>query len=262
MSRVIVIGEQATGKTTMVIQLIVGGTSHVKVVNADGESIAAKYADLSNDKMIIAPTSSMQEDSLVVNVDLPGGERQIDVSWIDTPGEAFSRNAWRSDNPAAWQSIKQKISSSDGIIILLPPPRNRIKHNLQRQSDDPCDLDELPTSEAWVKGVKNWLSFLSVNCNRFQYVVMCLHKADLICDVKAESKQWRYRHSHKMSWYDYNQYVKNTYFDAAKESISEFSRNTNAPNISFFLTTQYNKSLLELPWVYLGSYLGNLQNVI
>jgi hypothetical protein len=247
---VIVIGERATGKTSMFIQLILGGTSHVKV---DAESIAAKYANLSND---IAPTITMQEESLVMNVYLPTGERKLLVTCIDTPGEAFSRNAWRSAQPNAWQAIQQKISKSNFIIVLLPPYLELIRPNLLNQSDEPCNLGELPTSNAWVRGIRNWLDFLTRNCNRRQHILICLHKADLICDVDVVGKRWRYSHASDRSWYEYNNYVKNIYFGVAKEVITEFSRNKDTPNLSFFLTTTKNKYLLELPWVYLSFYLA------
>ncbi|NJR73014.1 MAG: hypothetical protein HC773_03520 [Scytonema sp. CRU_2_7] len=79
------------GKTSFTVALANSGTNHVKVVS-NAESLVAKRFNA--DKKI-AGTSQMTLESLLINVSLPSGERQIQVLWIDTPGEAFSNRDWK-----------------------------------------------------------------------------------------------------------------------------------------------------------------------
>ncbi|MEW6498113.1 MAG: GTPase domain-containing protein [Cyanobacteriota bacterium] len=252
---VIVIGDRSVGKTSMVVALADPGTDHITVVNPDSESFVARYLD--KDKGTTAPTFQKKEETLLINVDLPAGERQIQVRWIDTPGEAFSNKDWRNDKPSAWQDIQKEVSQSQGVLLLVPPHRTLVQPHLLEEATEPVDPDELQTSNAWVNRLKTWLEFLSKNCTRGQHILICIHKADLFCDIQAESKRWRYDHSRSRPWFDYNNHIRNTYFTAANEIIRQYNSRTTGSSLRFFITTTKNQSLLELPWIYLGAYIAN-----
>lgn len=256
---VIVIGNRAVGKTSMVMSLA-DGTRHVSIVNPDPESLRARRFNQGTGEVV--GTSKVEEETLSVNVILPGGERQIQVRWIDTPGEAFSDRDWKNRFPEAWQDLENEISQSLGIILLLPPHRNLVQLQLLEEFDDTQSLDEFQTSSQWANMFKNWLNFLSKNCTRGQHVLVCLHKADLFCNFEEEGRKWRFDNSKSRLWFEYDNYIRHTYFSNINSIIREFKeshkRSSAIPSIRFFITTVRKESLLELPWLYLGAYIANM----
>lgn len=252
---IVIIGDRGVGKTSMMVKLVDKGTRHVKVVSPDRQSFVRKYSNPETGK--IAPTSKLEEETLLVNVDLPGGERQVQVRWIDTQGETWDNKDWRVKHPAAWQAICKELAQSQGVLLLLPPHRSLVQPYLLEFANDPVLLDELQTPTAWKKRLSDWLDFLRENCPKVQHILISLHKADLFCDVQAEARKWEYKPSVSRLHFDYNNYVRNTYFNAADDIIRAYNSFHPTAPLQFFITTTENQILLELPWVYLGTYIAH-----
>ena len=76
---VVVIGDRAVGKTSMVFALT-DPREQERVTVEDGPDWTSG----------VAPTEALEGRPLTMAVDLPV-PRQIQVQWTDTPGEAFTR---------------------------------------------------------------------------------------------------------------------------------------------------------------------------
>ncbi|MCL1463929.1 hypothetical protein [Argonema galeatum] len=245
---VVVIGDRLVGKTSMVIALHDPGTKHVKVLTD-----LKKYYD--PDTGLIAGTSKKEEETLLVEVKLPGGERQIQVRWIDTNGEAWSNKEWRKIYPDAWQGIQTEVSQSQAVLLLLPPHRTMIQPHLL-DVDGNSNPDDFARPDAWTNNLASWLQFFNQNCATVQHILISIHKADLFCDIQAEAQRWRYEQLKGLRWIEYNEYIRNTYFNKADDIIREYNRQ-HSTSLRFFITTIKNPSLLELPWIHLASYLAH-----
>ncbi|NET62302.1 MAG: hypothetical protein F6K47_41210 [Symploca sp. SIO2E6] len=252
---VTIIGDRKTGKTSMVRALAEHG-KYVKVAN--GQNLVLDLYD--PDSKLIAGTDEMQERSLVVDVDMPAtGERRIKVSWIDTPGEFWSNPQQRKDFAGAWQALETKVSSSQALILLLPPHQGLVQQVLVNNA--PSHLQpttRLPTTEQWVNRLAWWLEFLERKCRGVKHVLIGIHKADLFCDVLVESNNWRYRPDRggASPWYEYQDYVLDIYFTVASKEIRKYKSTEIGSRTRFFITTTENQDLLELPWLYLAPYIA------
>ncbi|HBE20772.1 MAG TPA: hypothetical protein DEG17_01045 [Cyanobacteria bacterium UBA11149] len=244
---VVVIGDRQVGKTSMVVSLHNPGTKHVKVLTN-----LSKYYNLGTGEITF--TRQKEEETLVINVDLPAGERQIQVRWIDTPGEVWEDKEWRNTHAEAWQDIRKEVSQSQGILLLLPPHRSMIQSHLLDGETTP---DNFPRPDAWVNNLESWLQFFRQNCVRVPHILISIHKADLFCHPDAEEKNWRYNPSKNPLWFEYNNYIRRTYFSKADNIIREYNAQSNGTALRFFITTTKNLSLLEIPWVYLGAFIAN-----
>jgi len=253
---VVVIGDRKVGKTSMVLALADPGTQNITVVNPEPQSLVSEYSN--PDTGEIAGTRRKEEVTLVINVDLPAGQRQIEVQWIDTPGEAWDSKDWRQTNNAAWQDIRKEVSQSQGVLLLLPPHRNMIQSHLLSSNDE---LDDFPRPDAWANNLTSWLNFFKTDCANVQYILISLHKADLCCNIESEEKKWRYNPLTNISWFEYNQYIRKTYFNKVEKIVRNYNAKHPEISLRFFITTIKNPALLELPWVYLGSYMANTFNV-
>jgi len=252
---VIIIGDRKTGKTSMVRALAEYG-KHVKIAGA--QNLVQELYDPESKE--IAGTAEVEERGLVIDVDMPAtGVRQIDVLWVDTPGEFWSNPQQRKDYVSAWQSLEAKVCSSKAVILLLPPYRSLIRRVLVDAAPSHLKpLDELPTSEQWVNRLGWWLDFFEKKCSRVKHVLIGIHKADLFCDVHAEGERWRYRPDRggAAPWFEYNDYVLGAYFTAASKEIRKYKASEIGSRTNFFITTTENQDLLELPWLYLGPYIA------
>lgn len=244
---IVLIGERAIGKTSTVVKLA-KGTKHVKYAGNPNDLIARYSNPLTG---AIAGTAKMTPETLVMNVDLPAGEKQIPFLWVDTPGEAFSNSKWRLDNQVDWQNIQQTVNQSKAVILLLPPYQKQIipqRPDLQ---------DNLPTYEDWLKTLQTWLNFIANNCQKVSHILICLHRADTFCNVQLEAKKWRFDNLKQPLWFEYDNYIRKTYFTGAHSLIKEYNSKHPTTSLRFFITSIYEDSLLELPWIYLASFLAN-----
>ena len=246
MNDVVVIGNQGVGKTSMVLTLAEQKTEHIEFVDPNVQ----KYYN--PDTGIAAGTFRKEEETFLVNVNLLGGQRQIQVRWIDTPGEAWSDKNWKKNNEKAWLDIKQEVSQSQGVLLLLEPHRSMVKPKLL---EEPTQEDDFPRPQAWANNLEDWLTFFEQNCSKATHILLSIHKADLFCDLNAEAKRWEYRFG-KISWANYSDYVFKQYFSNASNIIMNYNRKHRV-QLQFFITTINSSSLLELPWIYLSSYIAN-----
>jgi hypothetical protein len=252
---VVIIGDRAAGKTSMVRALAENG-KYVQVV--EGQGLANSLYD-SATKMI-AGTDDVTERSLKINVDMPAtGVKQINLVWTDTPGEFWSNNQTREDYPTAWKSLEEKVTSSRAIILLLPPHSNLIKLGNLRTAASHLQhkLEDFPTSGQWVSRLSWWLKFLE-RCDYAKHILIGIHKADLFCNIVTEEKQWRYDPSRggAAPWFDYNEYVLESYFGVADKEIHAYKTTRSGSKTIFFISSTESQALLELPWLYLGPYIA------
>ncbi|MEG4595406.1 GTPase domain-containing protein [Microcoleus sp. F8_C2] len=236
---VIVIGDRAVGKTSMVYALT-DPREQERVSVEQGPDYTAG----------VAPTDQLNPGTLTMVVDLPV-PRQIQVQWFDTPGEAFTNRQWRKEKSVAWDAIKQKMSQSRYIVLLLPPDRNSV--NPQRLDDSKETLDDFQTPEIWERRVIEWLNFIDQECSAAKHILICLNKADLLCDIEVERQKWLYKTS-GFSWADYSDHVLKCYFKGVEEKAKQYISKKRSRLITFFITTNKNRTLLELPWLYIGSF--------
>lgn len=180
--------------------------------------------------------------SLSVNVSLPAGLSTIEVEWIDTPGEVWSRN-WGEENPEQWNNIVTQVQGSEGIMLILPPYREM--PGLKAE-----DANIFPTQYQWSQRFERWLNFFSTDCSQARYIIICLNFADLFCDTTAAA----YMLSQK-NWYQRHDYISHKYFSPIKSKINNVSYN-HSGFIRCFITSIFNRTLLELPWLYLASHLA------
>jgi GTPase SAR1 family protein len=251
---VVIIGDKAAGKTSMVRALAENG-KYVRVV--EGQELANRLYNSSNKE--IAGTTEKREESLRINVDMPAtGVQQIVLNWIDTPGEFWINSQMREDFPSEWKTIEEKVTSSKAIILLLPPHANLAKPAyLQAAADHLKPKIDLPTSVQWVNRLSWWLNFLE-KCDSAKHILIGIHKADLFCNITMEGKQWRYDPAKggAAPWFDYNQYVLESYFGVASKEIYAYKNTISGSKTTFFISSTESQALLELPWLYLGPYIA------
>jgi GTPase SAR1 family protein len=246
---VVVIGERGVGKTSMVVALANKSGRNLSV--EDAEAVAARRSNIDTGE--IAGTAKMTVENLQINIELPTGLKQINVLWIDTPGEAFSNSDWKQQFPTAWQEIEQQIKESRGIILLMPPHSDLVHPN---RIDSRTTVYELPSSKAWRNSLHSWLNFFKKNCAQVDHIAICLHRADTFCDIQNEGKKWRYDSSTNGFWFRYDNHIRKNYFATVEDLIREYNSRTRVtPRL--FITTIDEPSLLELPWIYLGTFIAN-----
>lgn len=245
MTQIIYIGDRAVGKTSLAAEL------------ARPEQIAVTVTDLSFEVSPqpgkYAPTTadtSLHERSMALQVALPSGYRRLDAAWIDTPGEVW-RKRWQEDNPEQWQSLLGAVRQSQGILLILPPYREML--NLS-----PDEAEAFITRAQWCRRFQRWAEFFRINCPKVQHLVLCLNKADLFtADLGQESGRLAYWPERRGStWQEKHQYVESRYFAVAKDSLKQLNTSVRGLSVRCFITSIHDRGLLELPWVYLASYLG------
>ncbi|MDJ0581082.1 hypothetical protein [Crocosphaera sp.] len=203
----------------------------------------------------IAGTSGLQAPrSLSLSVDLPAGAgKKIRVDWIDTPGEAWSVPIWRKRNPEPYKKLVETVSNSQAVILLVPPYTRSKRKTASTDNSNPSDQLDV---ETWRTQLENWLTFMRKNCSNVKHFVIAMHKADLLgYDLEKDHENWEYnRQKGKLiNWFDYNQHIKETYFDLAYDIIRDHNKQPPFLAPRLFVTSTKNSNLLELPWVYLGS---------
>ncbi|MEG3955905.1 hypothetical protein [Microcoleus sp. herbarium2] len=244
---VIYIGDRAAGKTSLVLELVNPKSNYVKVTDLDYENLKAMlYKD---DLEEISPTDARQaiyQRQMQIQVQLVTS-KQIILDWLDTPGEIW-RNSWQSANPKEWNIFLETILQSEGILLIVPPYREILKPDV--------NPEDFITQEQWCNRFNRWVDFFRYQCPRVRHLVICLNKADLFCDIHKEASQLEYiPHRSRMNWQQRNAYVFQRYFRPIKPQIDQINSSVSGLSIRCFITSIHNRSLLELPWIYLGSFL-------
>lgn len=246
---VMYIGDRAVGKTHLALELANPVNNYAKVLSPDYQILKAQLFDSElSSTMATNADSSTHEKEIKIQVKLPASNKEIILDWIDTPGEIW-RSSWQNDNQDKWQSFISAAQSSEGIILVIPPYREMIVS----KSVDPSDF---MTKNQWVARFDRWANFFTSYCPKLKHLLFCLNKADLFCDYKKESNVIKYMPTGSpMNWHQRHNYVMQNYFRPVQPKMQEISQTIYGVSIRCFITSIHDRGLLELPWIYLGSFL-------
>lgn len=246
---IIYIGDRQAGKTHLALELANPQSNYVKVIHPDYQVIKSLLYDenLQKTKPTEAGKSSYDQ-YLNVNVQLPTGNKQINSNWLDTGGEIWRKN-WQEENQPKWQEFLTKIRESEGILLILPPYRQLVNHQ--------PNAEEFITQQQWCNRFIRWVNFFRYDCPKIRHLLLCLNKADLFCNVNQEGNLLGYiPNRSRLNWQQRNQYVYDRYFTPIHPQIKELNQSISGLSVRFFITSIHNRNLLELPWIYLGSFLS------
>lgn len=246
---VIYIGDRDTGKTSLAMELAHPNANYVKVISPDYENLKGFLFDqeLQRTRATDA-TQASYKSTLEIQVTLPTGSKQISLDWIDTPGEIW-RKTWQSKNYDQWKIFLESLRQSEGILLVLPPYRELIKSS--------NDLDLFITQEQWCNRFNRWVDFFHQDCPKIRHLALCLNKADLFCDLQQEASQLAYiPNRSRMNWQQRHDYIFQRYFKPIHSQIKEINKKVSGLAVRCFITSIKNRDLLELPWIYFGSFLA------
>ena len=248
---VIYIGDRAVGKTHLAMELANPKSNYVKVTEPDYSELKSILYD--ENQQSTRPTDSKKaiyDRYLAIQVELPTGIKDITLDWLDTPGEIW-RKSWQNNNQSEWQKFLDTISHSEGILLIVPPYREIIKKSPTVNPDD------FITKGQWCKRFHRWVDFFGQDCPKARHILICLNKADLFCDLDKEAAKLAYIPDRsQMNWQQRDQYVFQKYFRPVHPQINLLNRSIQGLSVRCFITSIYNRYLLELPWIYLGSFLA------
>jgi hypothetical protein len=244
---VIYLGDRYVGKTHLALELANPSFEYVKVLSPKHKDLKALLWDFeSNQPRATDADTATRSELMEIQVKLPS-PKQIFVDWVDTPGEIW-RPDWQKNNSDKWQNFLNLLEKSKGIIIVLPPYREMISLGQ--------DSDLFLTQKQWCNRFERWTNFLSPNCPNLRHLLFCINKADLFCDFRQESAKLKYSTvGAVMTWQQRNSYVSQRYFRSIKPYLEQITDKNHRLSIRCFITTVYDRPLLELPWLYLGSFL-------
>lgn len=246
---VVYIGDRSAGKTHLAMELANPQNDCVKVSSPDYENLRQLLFDEKLGEIRATNADNpVYGRYLDIQVRLPTGFRQVVADWIDTPGEIW-RKTWQSDKPEEWNKFVEVSRKSEGILLILPPYREILKPDI--------DPEEFMTQQQWFNRFDRWVDFFRQECPKARHIVICLNKADLFCDLAQESSKLSYQsHGSQMNWQQRHNYVFNRYFRPVQPQIEQINKSVSGLAVRCFITSIYNRSLLELPWLYLGSFLA------
>ena len=246
----IYIGDRYSGKTHLALELANPDSKYVTVSEPDYETLKAVLCETKT--CITRPTDAskgVHVRPMQVNVNLPARIKLIDsINWLDTPGEIW-RMHWQKKNAEKWLDFLNEVRQSEGILLIVPPHRGIV-------NPDTVDPKEFMTRQQWCNRFEYWIEFFRNNCPKVRHLLICLNKADLFCDLERESSRLKYEpHGSVMDWHQRHIYVAKRYFQPILAQLNQLDRSLSGSPIKCFITSIYNRDLLELPWIYLGSFL-------
>ncbi|MEB3827018.1 hypothetical protein [Phormidium sp. CCY1219] len=251
---VIYIGDRETGKTSLALELAHRESHYVSVVSPQYSVLKAMlYDDEQGRTTATDAEQSTYDRKLEIEVMLRTQRKQIYTNWIDTPGEIW-RSSWQESNPEKWTKFVETAQSSQGVLLVVPPYREIIRQDRQ------IEAENFVTQQQWVRRFDRWVKFFRYDCPNAKHIALCLNKADLIqgIDLKREAEKLAYHpHSSQMNWNQRNDYIFKRFFRPVKSQIAQINQSTSGLTVRCFITSIYNRELLELPWIYLGTYLSS-----
>jgi hypothetical protein len=249
---VIYIGDRNVGKTHLALELANPAYEYVQVLSPEYQDLKPLLWDVENNTT--KPTDEdtpTRSQSIEIQVKLPV-PKQILVEWLDTPGEIW-RSSWQQSYPDKWKQFLSSVGESTAIIVVLPPYREMILPGE--------DADLFLTQIQWCNRFERWTDFLAPNFPNLKHLLFCMNKADLFCNYQQESDMLKYNpRGGGMNWHQRNSYVSQKYFKSIKPYVQRITDKNPSLAIRCFITTIHDRSLLELPWLYLGSFLESLYN--
>ena len=115
---VIVMGDQAVGKTTLMLELAKSNRGDVQVIKPS-------YEDLERFTIggQVMPTDSINSITMQLLVNLSGNFKEIKVDWIDSPGEAWRAedSRCRKANPLDWNFLSSCLDNANFLLIVMGP---------------------------------------------------------------------------------------------------------------------------------------------
>ncbi len=247
---VVYIGDRYAGKTHLAMELANPQHEYVKVSYPDYEQLKAiLYDPRKGGTEATDAQKEVDPRQLEVQVLLPTGYKTIDTEWIDTTGEIW-RNYWQKHNQNKWENFLDTIRQSEGILLIIEPYRDLINNNV--------DKNQFITRQQWRNRFNRWVQFFRKDCPKARRLAICLNKADLFCDLQQESHRLEYKPSgSQLNWHQRHTYVLKKYFQPIQKKLEEMNINNYGLSVNCFITSIYARKLLELPWLYFGTYLSN-----
>ncbi|MFE4105949.1 hypothetical protein [Almyronema epifaneia] len=256
---VVLLGDREVGKTSIVAALAeysLEKDSKVKIVSPEPKSL---LADLRPETGKGAGTANKSEKELTIQVLRPTGAlKQVNLVWIDLPGEFFQEHSSRRENGGEdWREIQTRIEKSKYVILLIPPHRGMVTTaSLENTTEALRPEKVLPNEEQWHKRLYAWFDFLNLHCSRASRILICIHKADLFCDLDRVSSDWAYVPGQISTdfWRRYHEFSK-SFLRSMRQRVKAYSQTDAGTNTNFFITSIVHRELLALPWLYIGLYL-------
>lgn len=248
---VVYIGDRSVGKTHLALELAKPKHHCVKVISPDYDNLKALlYLEDGSGTRPTEADNPTYSRYLEVEVNLPTGVKQIEMDWIDTPGEIWKDN-WQKAKPELWTSFLEAARASEGILLIVPPYRELLKPG--------PEADEYITQQQWSNRFKRWVTFFQQDCPTARHILICLNKADLFWEtnLNQEAERLAYDPYHRYDWQRNHAYIANRYFSFVKSDLQQINQSIKGLAVRCFITSIYSRSLLELPWIYLGSFLAD-----
>jgi GTPase SAR1 family protein len=243
---IIYIGDRAVGKTHLALELANPRNQHVKVTSPGYDYLKTLLA---NEEDSTKPTEKIDSRFLELQVQLPSGSKNVTIDWIDTPGEIW-RDRWQKDNPSEWQSFLSNARQSEGILLILDPFRESLPGSIA--------TNDYRTQMQWCNRFEKWVDFFRYDCPKARHIVLCLNKADLFSDSLEQdaAKLAFHPNGSEMTWRKRHSYVLQKYFRPIQPQIEQINQSVSGLSVQCFITSIHNRPLLELPWVYMASFLA------
>ncbi|MDZ8025039.1 MAG: ATP-binding protein [Nostoc sp. DedQUE11] len=253
---VIVIGDQGVGKTTLMLELAKSKNGNVQVISPSITDLQKKFTNNGN----IIPTDNTYNTNLQVKVNLFGYFKEFNVNWIDTAGEAWRPNSiWQTQNHNDWKDTLESLENAKVLMIILAPHRQMLEEELVELVAGKTNFNKKDTRfrsrQQWKNRFQEWFDFLEKHCQKTDHILFCLNMADLFCDVVRECELYQKNSTlQKIKWYEHKERILQQSFVEVAELIDTFDMKRRIP-VQLFVTTYYKRILLELPWIYIGTYL-------
>ena len=243
---VIYIGDRFAGKTHLAMELANPQNEYVKVAYPEYEFLKSILYNPQLKRT--AMTMEINDRELEIQVRLPSGHKSLEIQWVDTPGEIWRKYRQKA-NPVEWNDFLTEARKSEGIILIVEPYRDILRSEVERK--------EFITRKQWCNRFARWVDFFRNECSSARRLAICLNKADLFGDVEEEARRLGYSISGTgMDWQQRHTYVLKRYFKPVEAQLEQLNRSNYNLSVSCFITSIYQRKLLELPWIYLGTYLN------
>lgn len=244
------IGHRCVGKTALLLELANPNFYYVEVSQPSYDYLKNKLTLISTGELL--PTgglSATQNYNLRIEVKLPASTSNIYLNCIDTSGSLLENSSYFArERTNEWHHILKQVQQSKCIMLVLNPYQEILKPSVH-------DPENFQTTQQWCQSFNRYVVFLNRHCTQVQHILICLNKADLFCDLEEEARELDYNpFSSRKNWFQRNAYVTQKYFQPIQEQINQIDREIARLPVRCFITSIYNRSLLELPWIYLANY--------